>query len=34
MQAVELSEEVDGLWRTIPKAKTKNKRVERATANR
>ncbi|WP_424781192.1 hypothetical protein [Paraburkholderia sp.] len=34
MQGVELSEELDGLWWTISKAKTKNKRVERATANR
>jgi integrase len=34
MQGVELSVEADGLWWTIPKAKTKNKRIERATAHR
>ena len=34
MQGVELSEATDGLWWTIPKAKTKNKRIERATAHR
>ena len=34
MRGDELTEERDGLWWTIPKAKTKNKRVERATAHR
>lgn len=30
----ELTEESDGLWWTVPKAKTKNARIERATAHR
>jgi integrase len=34
MRGDELTEEKDGLWWTIPKAKTKNARVERATAHR
>ncbi|MFM0630710.1 tyrosine-type recombinase/integrase [Paraburkholderia xenovorans] len=34
MRGDELTEEADGLWWTIPKSKTKNKRVERATAHR
>ncbi len=34
MRGDELSEEDDGLWWTMPKSKTKNRRVERATAHR